>query len=212
MAQRLGFWLLATGLSAASSTIAAAQESSKKFALHEAPKPIAAIRFEDGQGQSRGMVDFRGKVVVLNIWATWCIPCRKEMPALDHLQAVLGGANFEVVVLSIDRGGKDVVRKFFANVGIQKLTMYLDTSGKATHELGVVGLPTTLLVDSEGREIGRLIGPAEWDAPDMLEFVSCIISFVHAVQSQKDSKAVISSCREHSIGLPADGKRSNTQP
>ena len=199
MTHRVGSWLAAAGLMTMIPTIAAAQESSKKFILHEAPKPIAAIRFEDGQGQARSLSDFRGKVVLLNIWATWCVPCRKEMPALDRLQATLGGPHFEIVALSIDRGGMDVVRKFFAEVGVRNLAMYLDTSGKASRELGAVGLPTTLLVDRQGREIGRLIGPAEWDAPEMIEFVRCIISRDDPAQSRKESKpSATPSCNGHS--------------
>jgi len=213
MAQRIGFWLTAAGMIAATWTIAAAQGPTKKFIVHEAPKPIAAIQFEYGEGQLRSLADFHGKVVLLNIWATWCVPCRKEMPALDRLQATLGNSNFEVVALSIDRGGVDVVRKFFSEVGIQQLAVYLDPSGKAMRALGVVGLPTTLLVDRDGREIARLIGPAEWDTPDMVEFVKCTISRDDAAQSQKDSKpAATPSCGERNLDLPAGGTPSNRQP
>lgn len=188
VAHLLGSWLVAAGLIAAISTTAAAQESSKKVIMHETPKPIAAIRFDDGQGQARSLSDFRGKVVLLNVWATWCVPCRKEMPALDRLQATLGGPTFEIVALSIDRGEMDVVRKFFTEIGIRNLTIYLDTSGTASRELGVVGLPTTLLVDRQRREIGRLIGPAEWDAPEMVDFVKCVVSRDDTGQSRGESK------------------------
>jgi thiol-disulfide isomerase/thioredoxin len=213
MAQRIGFWLTAAAMIAATWTIAAAQETTKKFIVHEAPKPIAAIQFEDGEGQLRSLADFHGKVVLLNIWATWCVPCRKEMPALDRLRATLGNSNFEVVALSIDRGGVDVVRKFFAEVGIQQLAVYIDPSGKAMRALRVVGLPTTLLVDRDGREIARLIGPAEWDTPDMVEFVKCTIFRDDAAQSQKDPEpAATPPCGERSLDLPAGGTRSNRQP
>jgi thiol-disulfide isomerase/thioredoxin len=176
LAQPIACWLAATGLVAALSTAVAAQAPTKQLIMHDAPQPIAAIRFDDGQGQSRSLADFRGKIVLLNVWATWCVPCRKEMPALDRLQTALESADFLVVPLSIDRGGIDVVRRFFVDVGIKALAIYLDSSGKAMRELGVLGLPTTILVDREGREIGRLIGPAEWDAPDMVEFISCLVS------------------------------------
>jgi thiol-disulfide isomerase/thioredoxin len=135
------------------------------------PKPIPAIRFEDDQGRARSLADFRGKAVLLNIWATWCSPCRREMPSLDRLQGMLGGADFEVVALSMDRSGIEVVRKFYADVGIRNLAIYIDTSMKATRELGAVGVPATLLLDREGRELGRLIGPAEWDEPEIVEFL-----------------------------------------
>lgn len=153
-----------------------AGETSQKFAIYETPKSLPEIRFEDGDGQPGTLTDFRGKVVLLNIWATWCIPCRKEMPTLDRLQAELGGPDFEVVALSIDRAGPGVVRKFFGEIGIEHLALYIDASGKAMFTLGVVGLPTTLLIDHEGREVGRLIGPAEWDSPEMTAFIRARIA------------------------------------
>jgi len=208
-ANHIVFWATAAWLIAAP---AAAQEPFKTFIMHEAPKPIAAIRFEDGQGQSRSLADFRGKIVLLNIWATWCVPCRKEMPALDRLQTALGGADFEVVTLSIDRGGVDVVRKFFAEVGIQKLTIYLDPSSKAMRTLGIVGLPTSLLVDREGREIGRLIGPADWDSQEMIEFVRCVVSKNDTTKSGKDSTPVATPlCAGRGLDLPASGTSTNGQ-
>ena len=146
------------------------------FIMNEAPKPMPEIKFSDGAGQSRKLADFRGKVVLLNIWATWCVPCRKEMPALDRLQASLGGPGFEAVPLSIDRKGLDAVKKFYAEIGIQHLSMYVDASGAASPALGVVGLPTTFLIDRRGRELGRLIGPAEWDSPETTAFLKRIIA------------------------------------
>ena len=117
------------------------------------------------------LADFRGRFVLLNVWATWCLPCRKEMPALDHLQAVLGGPGFEVVALSIDRGGSSVVQKFYQELGIKALGIYLDASDATTSDLKVPGIPTTLLVDREGRETGRKIGPATWDSSEAIETI-----------------------------------------
>ncbi len=142
-----------------------------EFSLHEAPRPVPEIAFQDGKGKPNSIADFRGKVVLLNIWATWCGPCKREMPTLDRLQAQLGGTGFEVVALSIDRKGLDIVRKFYAEVNVRHLATYIDSSGKASRQLGVVGLPTTLLIGREGRELGRLIGPAEWDSPEMVDFI-----------------------------------------
>ncbi|WP_192359129.1 TlpA family protein disulfide reductase [Mesorhizobium mediterraneum] len=150
---------------------AAAVEPPQNFAVHEAPVPVPEISFEDANGQPKTLADFRGKVVLLNIWATWCAPCRKEMPTLDRLQARLGGPDFEVVALSMDRAGPEIVRKLFTEIGIEHLALNIDTSGKAMFAIGTVGLPATLLIDREGKEIGRLIGPAEWDAPDMVDFI-----------------------------------------
>jgi hypothetical protein len=98
------------------------------------------------------------------------------MPALDRLQATLGGPDFEVVALSIDRNGMEVVRKFLAEIGVRHLAVYLDTAGKAMRALSAVGLPTTLLVGRDGLEIGRLVGPAEWDSPEAIAFVRSIIA------------------------------------
>jgi thiol-disulfide isomerase/thioredoxin len=142
-----------------------------QMSLHDTPQVMPGFQFEDGSGQPLTLADFAGKVVLLNIWATWCIPCREEMPTLDRLQTELGSLDFEVVALSIDRGGVDAVRKFYGEIGIERLAIYIDSSGNAATELGVVGLPTTLLIDRQGREIGRLVGPAEWDSPEMVGFL-----------------------------------------
>lgn len=184
------------GLLAASWTMgASAQEPSKKFIMHLAAKPVAEIQFEDDIGKSRRLADFHGKFVLLNIWATWCIPCRKEMPALDLLAATLGSDDLEVLPLSIDRG-MDAVRKFYSELGVQKLGKYRDSSGGAARKLGAVGIPTTLLIDREGREIGRLIGPAEWDSPEMLQFFGCLISGSGAAPSSAEAmQAGTPTCR-----------------
>lgn len=147
-----------------------AQKRPVAMELHETPRPLPAIRFKDGDGADRTLADFRGKVVLLNIWATWCVPCREEMPTLDHLQAELGGADFEVIALSIDRAGPAPVKRFFEEVGLQALRLYIDSSGAAHRALGIVGLPTTILVGRDGSELGRYIGPAEWDSPEMVGF------------------------------------------
>jgi len=172
---------------------------------------VPPISFADGAGQPKTLADFSGKIVLLNIWATWCAPCRKEMPTLERLHAALGGPDFEVVALSIDRS-TDAIRKFFAEIGIQKRAIYRDSSAKAMRQLGVVGLPTTLLIDREGLEIGRLIGPAEWDAPEIAEFVSCVISETKAAQSKAETKPAAAHCGKHSIDVPAGGPSSNIQP
>jgi thiol-disulfide isomerase/thioredoxin len=151
-------------------------DSPPSFAVADPPKPLPEIRIVDGDGKTGALADFRGKFVLLNIWATWCVPCRKEMPTLDRLQARLGGPDFEVVTLSIDRGGADAVRKFYADVGVKNLTINIDSSAEATFKLGAVGLPTTLLLNREGQEIGRLIGGAEWDSPEMVNFLEATIA------------------------------------
>ena len=173
---RFATWIPAAMVVAAASQFAVASELPKNFALHNAPKPVAAIHFDNGEGQPQNLADFKGKVVLLNIWATWCVPCRREMPALDRLQENLGSPEFEVVPVSIDRGGIETVRKFYTEIGARNVGIYIDSSGKVLPALAVVGLPTTLLIDRAGREIGKIVGPAEWDAPEMVGFLTPIIA------------------------------------
>ena len=156
--------------------LALAQEPPRNFVLLDKRTPVAEITFDDVQGHTRKLVDFNGKVLLLNIWATWCVPCRKEMPALDRLQASLGNTDFEVLPVSIDRGGIEVIRKFYNDVGIRNLAMYADRSGEVLRQVRALGLPTTLLVDGRGQEIGRVVGPAEWDAPEIAEFLKPFIA------------------------------------
>lgn len=139
------------------------------------PKSLPELPFQDSTGRARSLTDFRGKVVLLNVWATWCTPCREEMPALDRLQARLGGPQFEVVALSIDQRGAPVVRKFFDEVGVKSLRLYVDPSAQAGFKLATVGLPTTLMIDRAGREVGRRVGPAQWDSPKIVDEVRSII-------------------------------------
>jgi thiol-disulfide isomerase/thioredoxin len=163
---------LATALTAlAVSMQSAGAQAPAAFAVHESPRPLSEIQFENAQGEAMSLADFRGKVVLLNIWATWCAPCRREMPTLERLQAELGGPDFEVVALSIDRKGLPVVKEFYEELGLRELGMYVDASGKAPRELSALGVPTTLLIDREGNELGRLAGPAEWDSPEMVAFI-----------------------------------------
>src|SRR6266516_4014786 len=142
MARRLSTGIAAAWLILAGPPFALAQQAPRNFVALDAPRSIAAIAFEDDQGRAQSIGDFKGKVVLLNIWATWCGPCREEMPALDRLQALLGGPDFEVVALSIDRNGVDAVRKFYAEVGVRNLAIHLDPSGRSIRELSTVGVPT----------------------------------------------------------------------
>lgn len=133
------------------------------------PQAVPDLRFQDANGKPYTLSDFRGKLVLLNLWATWCAPCREEMPALDRLEQTLGGADFQVVALSLDSSGAAAVRRFYDEIGIRKLAIFVDSSMEATGKLRTIGIPTTVLVDREGRERWRRTGPAEWDAPEMIE-------------------------------------------
>ena len=133
------------------------------FRLHAAPQPLLSPPILDEAGTTRKLDDFAGRVILLNIWATWCPPCREEMPALDRLEAQLGGADFSVVPLCIDAEGIDRGRRFFDEIGIRNLPLFWAEPLRVQLALAFVGLPTTLLIDRQGREIGRLQGPAAWD-------------------------------------------------
>jgi thiol-disulfide isomerase/thioredoxin len=135
------------------------------------PRPVPAIRFIDAEGQAQTLQDFRGRVVLLDIWATWCGPCREEMPALDRLEGKLGGADFIVLPVSIDRNGSAAVEPFYRALGIKKLGVYLDPLGRGTSALAIPGLPTTLLIDRDGRLAACKMGGAQWDSPPMTAFI-----------------------------------------
>ena len=146
------------------------------FQLHSAPLKLPQLSFEDGEGQRRTLADFRGRYVLLNVWATWCVPCREEMPALARLQQKLGGPRFEVIALSVDSGGVEAVKRFFAEYRVDSLAVYTDRSLQVNSALRVVGVPTTVLVDREGREIARHVGPAQWDSAQTIEGLQRVIT------------------------------------
>ena len=147
-------------------------------ALLVRPRPLDLPPFEfaDGNGAAKTLADFAGKVVLLNIWATWCVPCREEMPALDKLETELGGKDFAVVAVNIDKGGPDKARAFLADTGATRLTLYTDSSGKLFAALKAVGMPTTLMLDRDGKEIARLIGPADWSSAEAKRVVEATIA------------------------------------
>ncbi len=137
------------------------------FNAYDTPREMPALNFIDASGAEMTLADFRGKSVLLNLWATWCVPCREEMPTLDRLQASLGGDDFLVLALSLDQEGPPVVKEFYDELGLKHLGIYVDDRILAPAQLGVIGVPATLLIDREGREIGRKLGPAEWDSAEV---------------------------------------------
>jgi thiol-disulfide isomerase/thioredoxin len=139
------------------------------------PKPAPDLTFLDAEGNEVRLADFQGEVVVLNLWATWCAPCRREMPSLDRLQAKYGGAGLKVIALSLDRGDVAKVREFFEELEITSLAVYHDPTARVGRELGAPGLPTTVVMDRAGREVGRLLGPAEWDSEEALAVIKALL-------------------------------------
>jgi len=144
------------------------------------PLKIPNLAFTDATGKARTLADWRGRTVLFNLWATWCIPCRKEMPALDALQKKLGGPNFEVVALNIDTRDPDKPKTWLKDVGIANLAYYADPQAKAFQDLKAigraVGLPTTILIDGQGCEVGHLAGPAEWGSEDAVKLIQAALA------------------------------------
>jgi thiol-disulfide isomerase/thioredoxin len=150
-------------------------------AMNAASRPMRLpdMAFRDGEDAERRLSGWRGRTVLFNLWATWCVPCRKEMPALDALQAKLGGDDFEVVAVNIDQRDTAKPRAWLKEVGIERLAYYADPSAKVFQDLRQAGkawgMPTTILVDGAGCEIGTLAGPAEWASEDAIRLVSAAL-------------------------------------
>ncbi|GHG88843.1 TlpA family protein disulfide reductase [Pseudodonghicola xiamenensis] len=148
----------------------------KKLALHAEPKPVSELPFQlaDGAGTAT-LADFRGKYLLLNFWATWCAPCRKEMPMLAALQEEFGGDRFQVVTIATGRNSPAGIRKFFDEIGVTDLPRYQDPKQALARDMAVLGLPVTVIVDPEGREIGRLMGDADWSSDSAKAIISALL-------------------------------------
>ena len=147
--------------------------------LAEEARKLPAVAFRDAGGTARSLADWHGRTVLLNLWATWCVPCRKEMPALDALEDKLGGPDFEVVAVNIDTRDPQKPKAWLKDVGINRLTYYADPSAKVFQDLKLAdrafGMPTTLLIDANGCEVGTLAGPAEWASDDAVKLIGALI-------------------------------------
>ena len=141
----------------------------------KSPVQVAGLTFQDGDGKERKLGDFAGKTVLLNLWATWCVPCKKEMPALDALQKKLGGPDFEVVAVNIDTRDLQKPKAWLKDTGITSLAYFADPTARIFQDLKekgrAFGMPTTLLVDRNGCEVATLAGPAEWASGDAIKFI-----------------------------------------
>jgi thiol-disulfide isomerase/thioredoxin len=142
------------------------------------PRPASDLMFVGAQGQKLKLADFKGRAIVLNLWATWCEPCRAEMPTLDKLQAEAGGPKFEVVTVNVDTARLERAPKFLDEIGVKHLNRYADHSGDVFETLRLagkaLGLPTSLLIDADGCEIGVVAGPADWASPEALAAVKTL--------------------------------------
>lgn len=143
----------------------------ENFTWVTTPKPAPSTPITRADGQETTLAAFQGRVVLLNFWATWCAPCIREMPSLDRLQAKLRGEGLDVVAVSEDFAGMDLVGPFFERLELENLAIYLDSDGALGKAFGIAGLPTTLLIDREGRVVGGLEGPAEWDSDEAIALI-----------------------------------------
>jgi thiol-disulfide isomerase/thioredoxin len=145
-----------------------------------APLKLPDLAFEDADGKPKKLSDFRGKTVLVNLWATWCVPCRKEMPALEGLQASLGGANFQVVAINIDTRDPEKPKNFLKEANLTRLNYFSDQKAKVFQDLKAIGralgMPTSVLVDPQGCEIATIAGPAEWASNDALKLIQAAVS------------------------------------
>jgi thiol-disulfide isomerase/thioredoxin len=151
------------GANPAAADVAALREGDmKKLALHEAPAPVPEVMLLDAEDGEHSLAEYKGKWVVLNFWATWCAPCRTEMPSLDRLQAAM--PEIAVVPVATGRNAVEGIKRFFDGAGVEGLPILRDPNSELARGMGVLGLPVTVILNPEGQEIARLIGDAEWDS------------------------------------------------
>lgn len=147
----------------------------QKLAFHAEPKDMARVGFLDVNGNKTNLDVYKGKVVLLNIWATWCPPCRAEMPSIDALQAELGGDDFAVVTIAMGRNPVEAIKKFFADTNIKHLPILRDPKQKFSRANGIFGLPTTIILNTEGQEIARMPGDADWHSKEAVTLLKALL-------------------------------------
>ena len=149
--------------------------SMKKLTFHTDAKAVPAVYFATADGDQKQLSDFQGKVVLLNFWATWCAPCRIEMPMLSKLQTVLGGKNFEVVTIATGRNAPGALKRFFDKAGIENLPRHRDIKQQLARKMAILGLPITVILNRQGKEIARLRGDADWSSDSAKSIISALI-------------------------------------
>lgn len=147
----------------------------KKLVLHSEPLPSATATFTAEDGSEMMLSQYHGKYVLLNFWATWCAPCRKEMPMLSDLQTELGGDAFEVVTIATGRNAPPAMKKFFDEIGVDNLPLHRDPKQKVAREMGVFGLPVTIILDPDGNEVARMTGDADWSSDNAKAILATLI-------------------------------------
>jgi len=156
-----------------------AQGEVAALTMATAPLRLPDLAFEDAEGKPKKLSDWRGRTVLVNLWATWCVPCRKEMPALESLQTRLGGPSFEVVAVNIDTRDPEKPKNFLKEANLTRLGYFSDPKAKVFQDLKAIdralGMPTSVLVDGEGCEIATIAGPAEWDSDDAVKLITAAV-------------------------------------
>ncbi|MCG6885068.1 MAG: TlpA family protein disulfide reductase [Silicimonas sp.] len=172
----IGLSLAANAAIADTAALEALREGSMKKLLFSDPAPVSEVTFTHADGGEHRLSDFRGKHVLVNFWATWCAPCRKEMPMLSELQSEFGGEAFEVVTIATGRNDLAGLKRFLGEVGVDNLPLYLDPKQALARDMAVLGLPITVLIDPEGREIARMRGDAEWNSDSAKAIIRAVIA------------------------------------
>ena len=149
-------------------------ESLSRLALAKTPKTVPSVAFSDSEGRRHVLSEFRGRTVLLNLWAPWCAPCVRELPALAKLSERVPPSKLTVIAVDVGRGGADDARSFLAEHGASALSVYVDSDIALVRAFGAYGLPLSVVIDPEGREIARSVGPGEWDAPEAIAYMKTL--------------------------------------
>jgi thiol-disulfide isomerase/thioredoxin len=154
----------------------AAREGDMKKLIFADPKPVGQSDFASFEGEALNLKDWRGKWVLLNFWATWCAPCRKEMPMLSELQSEFGGDSFEVLTIATSRNPPQAMQAFFNEIGVTNLPLHVDPKSALAREMAVLGLPATIVIDPDGNEVARLRGDADWASDSAKAVIRALIA------------------------------------
>lgn len=174
------YMAVALGANAAAADTAALEAlrdgDMRKLMFHATPKPAPQVEFERADGAAGTLADYRGRHVVLNFWATWCAPCRAEMPTLSSLQTEMGGDAFSVVTIATGRNAAPAMKTFFEEIGVDNLPLHRDPKSALARQMGVFGLPITVILDPDGLEIARLQGDAHWDSASARAIIGALVA------------------------------------
>ena len=173
--------LFAASLASAASPLADLDEGADgapilRMILPDEPKPAPAVSFVDASGATKSLSDYKGKVTAVHFWATWCAPCRSELPTVNAMAESLAGNNIAILPLSVDRDGPEVVSTFYQENDIDALPLFVDDGLKAFRAFKLAGIPATVFVDEDGNEIARVLGDRDWSKPEVTELVRKLVA------------------------------------